>query len=56
LSNDIEENEMTGKSAGVGALVQSFKENPVAYMLGLLVLQQAGLLSQATTHLSGVCF
>ena len=37
-------------------IVESFKENPVAYMLGLLVLQQLGYLGEAATKLQGVCF
>lgn len=32
------------------------RENPVVYMLGLLILQQAGLLGQAASQLQGVCF
>lgn len=43
-------------ASGVAHLLNHVKENPVAYMIGLLILQQMGWLSQATTQLSGVCF
>jgi hypothetical protein len=32
------------------------KENPAAYAVGLLILQQLGWISKATTELQGVCF
>jgi len=41
---------------GIAALLENVKENPVVYMLGVLVLQQAGLLSQAASQLHGMCF
>jgi hypothetical protein len=52
LSDEIDE----VKPTGIAGLLEHVKENPVAYMLGLLILQQAGLLSQAAGQLSGVCF
>jgi hypothetical protein len=46
----------TPKSSGVAGLLEHVRENPVVYMLGLLILQQAGLLGQAASQLQGVCF
>lgn len=46
----------TPKPSGVAGLLEHVRENPVAYMLGLLILQQAGLLGQAASQLQGVCF
>ena len=43
-------------STGIAGLLEHVRENPVAYMLGLLILQQAGLLGQAASQLQGVCF
>jgi len=51
----MEEEQQTQTSIG-RQIVDSFKENPVAYMLGLLVLQQLGYLGEAATKLQGVCF
>jgi hypothetical protein len=50
------EEELDTKTSMVQSLVDSFKENPVAYMLGLLVLQQLGYLGEAASKLQGVCF
>lgn len=52
LSDEVDE----VKATGIAGLLEHVRENPVAYMLGLLILQQAGLLSQAAGQLSGVCF
>lgn len=52
LSDDIEET----TPSGVAGLMVHVRENPVAYMLGLLILQQAGLLGQAVSQMQGVCF
>ena len=52
LSDEIVED----KPTGIAGLLEHVRDNPVAYMLGLLILQQAGLLSQAAGQLSGVCF
>ena len=41
---------------GIAGLLEHVRDNPVAYMLGLLILQQAGLLGQAVGQLQGVCF
>jgi hypothetical protein len=43
-------------ATGIAGLLEHVRENPVAYMLGLLILQQAGLLGQAASQLQGVCF
>jgi hypothetical protein len=53
LSDDVDD---IAKPTGIAGLLDHVKENPVLYMVGLLVLQQAGLLSQAATQLQGVCF
>ena len=52
LSDDVDEI----KPTGIAALLDNVKENPVAYMLGVLILQQAGLLTQAASQLQGMCF
>ena len=52
MSDEIVED----KPTGVAALLENVKENPVVYMLGVLVLQQAGLLAQAAGQLQGMCF
>ena len=46
----------TPKPSGVAGLLEHVRENPVVYMLGLLILQQAGLLGEAASQLQGVCF
>lgn len=51
-----EHDEVMPASGGVATLIEHVKDNPVAYMLGLLILQQAGLLGQAASQLQGVCF
>ena len=54
MSDVIEE--VDARPTGVAGLLEHVRENPVAYMLGLLILQQAGLLGQAASQLQGVCF
>jgi len=41
---------------GIRHLLTVAKENPIPVMLGILIAQQMGWLSQATTQLAGVCF
>ncbi len=53
--SDVNDEDIAG-TTGVASALEHIKENPIAYMLGLLVLQQAGLLAQAATQLQGVCF
>lgn len=52
MEDTIEQQQTTG----MAAILDHVKQNPVAYMLGLLILQQAGLLGQAASQLQGVCF
>jgi len=52
LSDEVVED----KPTGIAALLENVKENPVLYMLGVLVLQQAGLLAQAASQLQGMCY
>ena len=54
ILSDVDE--ITPKTSGVAGLLEHVRENPVVYMLGLLILQQAGLLGQAASQLQGVCF
>jgi len=52
MSDEIVED----KPTGIAGLLEHVRENPVAYAIGLLVLQQMGLLGQAASQLQGVCF
>lgn len=52
MSDEVVEN----NPSGIASLLQHVRENPVAYAIGLLVLQQMGLLGQAASQLQGVCF
>jgi len=46
----------TSSAVGIRHLLNIAKENPIPVMLGILIAQQMGWLSQATTQLAGVCF
>ena len=56
ILSDVLDNGEAPKTSGVAGLLEHVRENPGAYMLGLLILQQAGLLGQAASQLQGVCF
>lgn len=40
----------------VNQFLNHIKENPVAYAVGVLILQQLGWLTKAATELQGMCF
>jgi len=40
----------------LSSMISHIKENPAAYAVGVLVLQQLGWLATLTSELQGVCF
>lgn len=40
----------------LSSMIAHIKENPAAYAVGVLVLQQLGWLATLTSELQGVCF
>ena len=50
------ESDETITEPGVNQLLTHIRENPLAYAVGVLILQQLGLLTKAATQLQGVCF
>lgn len=52
---DIPSEDVT-ETTSIQSMIAHMKENPVAYAVGVLILQQLGWLAQATSHVQGMCF
>ncbi len=50
------EEDIEAKTTSYQSVIAHMKENPVAYAVGVLILQQLGWLAQATSHVQGMCF
>lgn len=50
------EEEIETTTTSFQSMIAHMKENPVAYAVGVLILQQLGWLAQATSHVQGMCF
>lgn len=51
-----EETETQPATSQLTTAISHIKENPVAYAIGVLVLQQLGWLTKVTSELQGMCF